>query len=156
MLSIEIPGSGILKLEHLVLDYNGTLAVDGKILNGVAEKLNQLTQILRIYVITADTFGTVQEELTGVQCQLVVIPAANQQFAKLNFIKELNPETVVAIGNGRNDALMLQAAALSFAPLQAEGMAKEAMLAADILCPDIYSALDILLNPLRLKATLRI
>ncbi|MBN2093664.1 HAD hydrolase family protein [candidate division KSB1 bacterium] len=156
MLTIEIPGTGILELEHLVLDYNGTLAVDGKLIAGIAEKLRHLARNLHIHIITADTFGSVQKEIVEIQCQLIIIPLEKQDFTKLNFVKQLNPATVVAIGNGRNDALMLHAASLGIALLQAEGLAREALLAADILCPDISTALDILLNPLRLKATLRI
>ena len=42
MISISIPGSGSLNLDHLVLDYNGTLAVDGVLLPGVKETLQSL------------------------------------------------------------------------------------------------------------------
>lgn len=156
MIKIEIPGNATLRLEHLVLDYNGTLAVDGKLIKGVAEKLNRLAQTFHIHVITADTFGSVQNELVGIQCQTIILPPEKQNLAKLNYTRQLNPETVVAIGNGRNDALMLHEAALSIALLQTEGLACEAMLAADILCSDIHTALDILVNHLRIKATLRI
>ncbi len=155
MLSVEIPGTGTLNLAHLVLDYNGTLAVDGRLIQGLADKLNQLAQNLHIHIITADTFGSVRKEVAEIQCELIIIPTEKQDFAKLNFIRQLNLDTVVAIGNGRNDALMLQEAVLGIALLQAEGLAKEALSAADVVCSDIHSALDILLNPLRLKATLR-
>lgn len=155
MLKIEIPGMEMLILEHLVLDFNGTLAVDGKLISGISEKLSQLARNLTIHVITADTFGSVQREIAAIPCRLVIIPADGQPFAKLNYIKQLNPETVVAVGNGRNDAMMLEESRLGIVLLQAEGAAKEAILAADILCPGIHAALDILLNPARLKATLR-
>jgi soluble P-type ATPase len=46
MIRIEIPGIGLCQIEHLVLDYNGTLAIDGNILNGVQEKLNLLASKL--------------------------------------------------------------------------------------------------------------
>ncbi len=39
MLTIPIPGSGELRLVHLVCDFNGTLAQDGQLLEGIREVL---------------------------------------------------------------------------------------------------------------------
>jgi soluble P-type ATPase len=58
MIKIEIPGYGNQELMNLMLDLNGTLAVDGELINGVKERLNNLSELLDIYVVTADTFGT--------------------------------------------------------------------------------------------------
>jgi len=57
MITIDIPGYKKLKLAHLVLDYNGTLACDGKMITGVKKCLTALAKPLKIHVITADTFG---------------------------------------------------------------------------------------------------
>jgi hypothetical protein len=64
-MELAIPGFGRLRLEHLVLDYNGTLAVDGRPLPGVKTRLKRLARSLRIHVITADTFGKARSSLSG-------------------------------------------------------------------------------------------
>lgn len=114
-----------------------------------------LATTLSIHILTADTFGSVRETLSGIPCQLAIIPVDHQAEAKLAYVAELSPETCVCIGNGRNDRLMLKQAALGIALVQAEGAAAEAVRAADVLTPGIIEALDLLSHPLRLTATLR-
>lgn len=155
MLSLTIPGGKTLQLSHLVLDYNGTIACDGRLIDGVKSRLLALAKSLTIHVVTADTFGSVREALTGIPCQLIIIPVERQAEAKQTCVAELNPASCVCIGNGRNDRLMLNAAALGIAVVQAEGAAVEAVLAADILVSSVLDALDLLSHPLRLTATLR-
>lgn len=156
MLTITIPGHKTLHLEHLVLDYNGTLAIDGQLIEGVRERLTTLAGALQIHVITADTFGSVQAALAGTPCEIAILPAGvPQDEAKRHYITQLGAPKVAAIGNGRNDRLMLLTATLGIAVMQAEGVAISALVAADLAVPDIVSALDLLANPLRLAATLR-
>lgn len=155
MLSMEIPGFGELNLEHLVLDYNGTLAVDGKLVEGVKEALNRLAGELSVHVITADTFGIAAKGLEGVNAQLDVLPPGKQDIAKRDFVEGLGCDQTVSIGNGRNDALMLSASKLGIAVILAEGASTLSVTAADIVCTDIVHALELLMNPLRLTATLR-
>jgi soluble P-type ATPase len=155
MLAIDIPGFRALRLADLVCDYNGTLAVDGLLLPGVGDALARLRADLRIHVITADTFATVSHELAGLPAEVVRIPAESQAESKLAFITRLGLEGVVAVGNGRNDRMMLAAAALGIATVQAEGVAGEAIRGADIVVPGILDALGLLLHPQRLVATLR-
>jgi soluble P-type ATPase len=155
MLTFDIPGYKILTLAHLVMDYNGTLAVDGKLVDGVAVRLETLSRDLEIHVITADTFGLVQQQMAGLPCRVSVLGKDNQAEAKLLYVRELGLEQTVCIGNGRNDRLMLKAAALGLAVVLAEGIAGETIQAADIVSRSINDALDLLLNPLRLTATLR-
>jgi soluble P-type ATPase len=154
-LAIEIPGTGELRLEHLVLDYNGTLAIDGCLIAGVADRLRSLARTLQVHVVTADTFGRAQAELGDVPCNLSVLPPGDQDARKLAYIRALDVGRVVAIGNGRNDRAMIEAAALGIAVVQAEGAAVETMLAADVVVSSVLDALDLLATPLRLKATLR-
>ena len=155
MLTFDIPGYKVLRLAHLVMDYNGTLAVDGKLVDGVAIRLETLAKDLHIHVITADTFGLVQSQLAALPCQVSVLGKENQAEAKLRYVQELGLEQTVCIGNGRNDRLMLKAAALGLAVVLAEGIAGETIQAADVVSRSINDALDLLLNPLRLTATLR-
>ena len=157
MLKIAIPGHDGLQLSDLILDYNGTLACDGKLVDGVQSRLAALAEKLTVHVITADTFGTVQASLEGISCRLVILPAANpQDVEKRNFVRKLGESNTVAIGNGRNDRLMLKVSALGIAVVQQEGAAVDTLLAADVVAPDILAALDLLCHPLRLAATLRI
>jgi soluble P-type ATPase len=155
MLQISIPGYGELRLEHLVLDYNGTLACDGETLEGVLPSLETLAEDLEVHVVTADTFGKVQSRMQSAPCKLVVLPQENQDLGKLKYVEQLDAQRVVSIGNGRNDRLMLKRAALGIAVVEEEGTAAETVLAADVVCPSIRAALDLLRNPLRLTATLR-
>jgi soluble P-type ATPase len=155
MLEINIPGHKTLILHHLVMDYNGTLALDGILLEGVHPRLTSLSDQLSLHVITADTFGLACSQLEGLPCELAILPVEDQAHAKLAYIQRLGEDQVVAIGNGRNDRLMLQAATLGIAIVQGEGAALETCQSADVLTPNILAALDLLLFPKRLIATLR-
>jgi len=155
MIEINIPGRGLVHLDNLVCDYNGTLAQDGKLLPGVGDALLSLAASLRVHVITADTFGQVARELHGLPVTLEIIPAQSQAQAKLDYITRLGVETVVAVGNGLNDSMMLHEAAIGIALVQKEGASAVALASADIVLFNILDALDLLLNPKRLVATLR-
>ena len=138
-----------------MLDYNGTLAVDGRLLPGVGSALTSLASQLAIHVITGDSFGLAATELSGLPLKLVITPNESQAENKLDFITALGAESVVAIGNGRNDRKMLEKAAVGIALIQGEGGAMETLAAADIVADNILDALDLLTNPRRLVATLR-
>ncbi len=155
MIEITIPGYETLKLEHLVLDHNGTLACDGILIEGVKDRLQKLAGHLKIHVLTADTFGKARAQLQDAPCKLSILTAENQDIGKIKYVRELGPNQTVCIGNGRNDRYMLKHAALGIAVMLAEGVAVEALKNADVICTDINDALDLLLNPLRLTATLR-
>lgn len=155
MLELPIPGFKNLHLQHLVLDYNGTLACDGRPLKGVRERVEALAADLTIHILTADTFGTVQDRVAAWPCRVEVIPGEREAEAKVKYIQGLGAEQTVAVGNGRNDRLMLKDAVLGIAVVQTEGTAQEALLAANLVAPGILEALDLLLHPQRLKATLR-
>lgn len=155
MINIQIPGFGRLRLNHLVLDYNGTIAMDGKPIAGVRKRLAALSAGLSIHVLTADTFGTAAKSLAGFPLTLHVLARSGQERAKLRYVNALGASRAVCIGNGRNDRLMLDAAALGIVVLEREGAARDSLLAADILVARVDEALDLLNNPLRLVATLR-
>ena len=154
-LRVDIPGFGALRIAHLALDFNGTLAVDGKLLPGVKRRIAMLSGRLRIHVLTADTFGRARAELRGLRCQLVVLGRGQQDRAKAAYVRRLVAARTACIGNGRNDRLMLRTAALGIAVVQAEGAAPATILASDVVVGDVRDALDLLLEPLRLVATLR-
>lgn len=155
MIRIEIPGYETLELEYLVMDYNGTLAIDGRLIEGVGARLRELSKDLSIHIITADTFGLVKSYVSDLPVTLKIIHSQNQAQQKQEYVKQLDANKTIAIGNGRNDRLMVEEARLGIATLQAEGAATETIQSTDIVVADINAALDLIIHPLRLKATLR-
>jgi len=154
-MELAIPGFGTLRLEHLVVDYNGTLAVDGRLLRGVRTRLERLARSLRVHVVTADTFGKARAGLRGLNCRLEVLQRGGEDRAKAAYVRRLGPSRVACIGNGRNDRLMLRMARVGIAVVQAEGASAEAVAAADLLMPSVTDALDLFMQPGRLVASLR-
>jgi soluble P-type ATPase len=155
MLDIDIPGFGALRLEYLVCDFTGTISVDGKLLPKVKEKLNELASCLKIFVLTADEFGTAQEELKEVNCQVHIIKGIGIDLQKAEFVKNLGVDRVVAFGNGLNDKAMLKVVRLGIIVVGGEGCAVESLLAADVQVNNPVDGLDLLLQPRRLRATLK-
>ncbi|MDZ7372645.1 MAG: HAD family hydrolase [candidate division KSB1 bacterium] len=155
MIVVEIPGYRTLALSYLVLDINGTLTVDGQLREGVAERLAKLREHVKVILLSADTLGNAREVAGRLGVPLERVPVPGEREAKERFVLRLGPEAVAAIGNGANDVLMLQAAALGIAVIGKEGASREALSAAHIVVADIVDALDLLLHPKRLVATLR-
>jgi len=156
MIEFQIPGYGTLQLDNLVLDYNGTLALDGTLIQGVKDRLNRLSGMVSVWVVTADTFGTVRDSLERLDVRVQVLHGdGTQSQQKAEIVRDLGPVSTAAIGNGRNDGLMLQTAGLAIAVIGHEGASPDTVSSADIVTTDIRDALDLLLVPGRLKATLR-
>ncbi|MBM7624907.1 HAD family hydrolase [Sporohalobacter salinus] len=155
MLECHIPNFKSLKVDKLVFDYNGTLACDGKPISGVKEKLNQLAEKFDIYVLTADTFGTVENKLKNVEAEIIIIDSNDGSKSKQKFIQQLDSQTVIAVGNGNNDALMLDEAALGILVLGSEGASTKSLLSSNLLIKNINDVLDTILAPKRLVASLR-
>ncbi len=152
---IEIPGREKIEIKDIVFDYNGTIAIDGKLIGDVSKNINELSSSFNFYVITADTYGTVKKELENTNCKVITIPALSQDMAKLNFVKELGLNTCLSVGNGRNDKLMLKETILGIAILQDEGLCTETLLNSDILVKSIFDVFAFLKDSNRLIATLR-
>jgi P-type E1-E2 ATPase len=155
MIELNIPGRGTIQLEHLVTDVNGTLALDGHLLEGVARSIRTLRDRLTIHLLTADTHGrqaAIDQQL-GFPAVRIQPPGEAEQ--KAEYVRRLGAERVAAIGQGANDAAMLKAAGLGLCVLSQEGTAVECLLAADLLLPDIFAALNLLERPLRIVASLR-
>jgi len=155
MIKINIPGLGDYNLEHLVMDVNGTLAVDGRLIDGVAVKIASLREKLTIHLLTADTHGrqAVIDQQLGLTA--VRIKAGGEASQKAEYVRKLGSEKVAAIGQGGNDVGMLEAARLGICVMSIEGVAKETLLASDLVAPTILSALELLEKPMRIIASLR-
>jgi P-type E1-E2 ATPase len=159
MIELNIPGRGTIQLEHLVCDVNGTLALDGQLFEGMPRLLANLQDRLKVHLLTADTHGkqVVIDQQLGLKAHRVQArsEAGPEALQKANFVQQLGASQVVAIGQGANDAAMLEAAIIGIGVLSPEGISHRALLAADILVPDIYTAFELLEKPLRMVATLR-
>ncbi len=153
MLEISIPGRDTLCIEHLVLDYNGTIAVDGSLIEGIQERLQRLLPHVSIHVLTADTYGTVEGQCAPLGLHVEKFPREGAARCKKAVVDRL--DNVCAIGNGYNDIPMFDAAELAIAVVEGEGMCASLLLHADVLATSISDALDLLLKPDRLRATLR-
>ena len=154
-MKIEIPGWGNIDIENIVIDLNGTAATDGKVPLEVKGKINSLAGQAKIYVLTADTQGTADIEISGMNAELIKVQEEDSKQGKLNFLKTLNLEMTVTIGNASNDQLILKEGALGIAVLGDEGVSGLAVKNADVIVKNIQNALDLLLKPKRLIATLR-
>lgn len=156
MININIPGFGQATLENLVLDFNGTIAKDGNLIEETMEPIKNLSKLLNIHVLTADTFGTVDRELSDLPVSVVKLGQnGNEIISKSDYISALGTEKTVAVGNGANDEGMLLAARIGICIIGNEGCSARALKHADLISTDIVDALELLLNPDRLKATLR-
>jgi P-type E1-E2 ATPase len=155
MIEVTAPGRGTYELEHLLLDLTGTIALDGEVLPAVAGRLAALSDRVAIHLVTADTHGNAEQIAERLGVRFAQIKPLEEGRQKAVLAERLGASRVVAIGNGANDAQVLSTAALGIAVLGPEGLAVEALQAADLVVGRIEDALDLLLNPSRLAATLR-
>jgi len=155
VIELDIPGFGKTTIKHLVCDYNGTLACDGSMLPHVGGLLEDLSKLVEIHILTADTFGMAREQLEGLPCTLTILPRDNQDLRKRDYVKSMGAENTVSMGNGRNDRLMLEEAIIGIGLIQEEGASSLTIRSADVVCQSIHDALTLLIHPKRLVATLR-
>ena len=156
MLSIEIPGRGKYELIRLVLDVNGTIAEDGDLIAGVKERLLRLRRDLEVAMVTADTHGRQVAIDRALELEAVRIEWGKPEaWQKAALVRRLGSDGTVSIGNGANDAQMLKEAAIGIAVVGPEGASTATLHSADVVTRSIVDALDLLLIPRRLVATLR-
>jgi len=155
MINVEIPGEGELQIEHVVFDVNGTLAVDGILLPEVFSLLKVLSEKVKIHLLTADTHGKQSEIDRQLGITAIRVKEGSEAEQKAAYLAKLGAEHSAAVGQGANDSLMLKEARIGICILSEEGSALETLLQADMVVPDIVSALKILNHPARLVASLR-
>ncbi|MGX7109595.1 HAD family hydrolase [Facklamia miroungae] len=155
MIKYQIPGNETIEISNLVIDFNGTIAEDGKLIEGVAELLINLSGKIKIYIATADTYGTVKTQCESLPVELATFPSNKAALSKKALVELLGSENCACIGNGYNDGEMMSLAALAIAVVGTEGLATACIRKADIVAPSIHSALGMLLKPDHIKATLR-
>jgi P-type E1-E2 ATPase len=147
-----LPGGPPLELDHLLLDINGTLTRDGRLLDGVADAVAGLQNVVSIRLLSADTFGSAQAIADALGADFERIDYGHEKRA---CVDRLGARRCAAIGNGRNDVAMLSAAGLGIAVIGPEGASLQALAAADVVCASVLEALALLSEPARITATLR-
>ncbi|USS40487.1 HAD family hydrolase [Thermococcus aggregans] len=147
---MEIPNYGRITAKTVIFDLNGTLGVDGKVSEDVKELLKKLTEKYEVVVLSSNTFGTLEEELKGIDLKVERVKDGNEKLEKA-----LEYEPYIGIGNGNNDVRMLENAELAICVVGEEGASVEALLASDVVVKDVKDAINLLLNEKRLIATLR-
>jgi P-type E1-E2 ATPase len=155
MIEVNIPGRQTNRFEYLVLDLNGTIALDGEVIPGVEERWEVLRDNIIVTIVTADIHGNAEVIGQSLEVKIHRINAGSEDTQKSELVNELGREHTVCIGNGTNDVSMLKEAALGICVIGHEGASVEAVMSADLVVHDINHALDLLLHPDRLVATLR-
>jgi soluble P-type ATPase len=82
-----LASSTVCNIENIVIDLNGTIATDGRVLLKVKEKINSLSDQAKIHIPTADTQGTADEETLGMNAELIKIPLKDSKQEKFDFLK---------------------------------------------------------------------
>ncbi len=155
MILYEVPGRNDIKIESVVFDYNGTIAVDGKLVDGVSSLLNLLSKRVDIHILTADTYGTVKKECKDINARVLTFPRENAGESKKKIVEELGQDKTLCVGNGYNDIPMFDISILSIAIIEGEGCSGKLLAKADIVSKNIIECLNIILNTNMIKATLR-
>ncbi|OZI12479.1 ATPase P [Bacillaceae bacterium SAS-127] len=156
MVEINIPGRGLIKIKNLLLDYNGTIACDGKVIPSVKEKIEAINKKgIRVQLVTADTHGTASSQCVNMPIEIQVFDNSNAAENKREIAEKLGAEQCICIGNGFNDGQMFEACGISIIVIGEEGCSAKSLLKADIVCKNIEEAFDLILKPNRIIATLR-
>lgn len=155
MLIYNIPGMGEIKIKNIVFDYNGTVAVDGKLIEGVKKSLIELKNFANIYILTADTYGTVKTQCNDLGIDVKTFPKENAGLFKKNIVEELDAKSTICVGNGINDIEMFKICGLSIATIEGEGCSGKLLMHTDIAVKSIENAIELILSEDRMKATLR-
>ncbi len=155
MIEFQVPGMGKVEIKNVVFDLNGTLSMNGTISQDVEKKIRQLSQRVNVFILSSDTRGNLKElaEKLGVNYRRV--SSSPESAAKEKFVEELGSENTIAVGNGKNDELMLKKAKLGIAVVGEEGACSSAILNADIIVINPLHALELIMDPQKIVATLR-
>jgi soluble P-type ATPase len=147
------PGVGQIELNTIILDLNGTLAINGQIVAGAEQRIVQLREKgYKIILFTGDQRGNAAQlaEKIGIE-----VKKASNSDEKEKLTLELEVDKTVAIGNARIDIGTFKHTKLRIATLQAEGIHTGILEYVDIIIPSINDALDLLINENSFNATMR-
>ncbi len=142
-------------------DLNGTLAVDGEIPSNLRELIKELSKRAKVFILSADTHGNLKKIASGLGVEGLRIDRKGDESeaeAKLRLLRGLKEKfggPVFAVGNGKNDRLILKEADVGICVIGREGASVEALTAADVVVCSPEDAVMLLLREKRLLATLR-
>ncbi len=155
-MEIRIPGKANIEIEHLLLDFNGTIARDGKMIGSVKERVEAVCNSgIKVYVVTADTHGTARDQCADMPIEVMIFDNSNAAANKRKIAEELGAQRCICFGNGFNDTELFEACALSVIVMGDEGCSSKALIKSDIVCKNIDDAFNLILKPNRIIATLR-
>jgi len=149
-MTIEIPNYGKIEARAVAFDLNGTLGVEGRVSEEVKKLLERLSEKYIVVVLSADTFGTLEEEFKSLNVKIERVKDGNEKLENA-----MKYEPYIGVGNGNNDVRMLENAELAFCVIGEEGATVDALLASDVVVKDVKDAIAMLLNEKKLIATLR-
>jgi P-type E1-E2 ATPase len=156
MIFFETKNLGKVEIHNLVLDMNGTIACDGNLIPGIAERIALLKKDLKIYLISADTFGTAKDVAKTLAINFIQLNTTQiESDQKAAFIESIGSQITASIGNGQNDIKMLKISRIGVGVIGSEGMRSEIVMNAKIIVMNPLDAFDLFLKPKRLIATLR-
>ena len=155
MILYEIPGRDNIEIDNIVFDYNGTIAIDGKLIEGVKELINSLAKQVNIYILTADTYGTVEKECMNIHGRILTFSKENAGESKKKIVEKLGGEKTLCLGNGYNDIPMFEESILSIGIIEGEGVSGKLLSNADIVVRNIVEGINLILNQNMVRATLR-
>lgn len=155
MIQLDIPGRGKMQIENVVFDYNGTIATDGILSEEIKVQIRQLKNLVNIYILTADTHGSVKSNCQDLDVEIIIFPQENANLEKKKIVQALGKSVTACVGNGFNDQGMANYSLLFVCVLGEEGCFSGLLPVTDVLVKSTRDALNLFLNPKRLIATLR-
>ncbi len=154
MISIQRSGMENLDIHYVLIDFEGTLAMDSRVHPKAKEKVNLLSKRATIYILTKSNREKVEKSLRKMKVDIVYVTEGDASQQKLNVLQRLGPHLTAVIGNGLDDLQMMDQAGLGMCVIGKEGSSAEAVAKADLVVTNVLDALDFLLKPLRQRATL--
>ncbi len=154
MILIERPGQEPLEIDHLLIDFEGTLAMDRRVHPKAKDKINLLSKRLKIYIFVKEEKERAEEVLKKVKAEIIFLNKGEASKQKLELIQSLGSFRTAVIGNGIDDLSIIKEAALGMVILGKEGTSGALIQIANLVFTDVIDALDFLLKPLRQRATL--
>ena len=154
MISIQRPGMESLELHFVLIDFEGTLAMDGRVHPKAKDKVNLLSKRVTVYILTKSSKEKVEETLKKMKAEILSMTEGDSSQQKLDVLQRLGPHQTAVIGNGFDDVQIMEQAGLGMCVIGKEGSSPEAVAKADLVVTSVLDALDFLLRPLRQGATL--
>ena len=154
MILLQRPGQDPLEIEIIMLNFEGTLATDGRVHPKAKDKINLLSKRARIFIFTTGEKESVSSVLRNVKAEVVYLREGETSRGKLDLLQQLGPRRAVAIGSGMSDIEMIEHSGLGIGVMSREGTLSDVIGKANLVFMTVVDALDFLLKPLRQRTVL--